>query len=76
MMPAERIASKFLKLIRRITGDNELNENSAKKITIDTITYFIHENMYDQLNPLNSSNDGRNVIHLQKRLKNPVTICL
>ena len=52
--PAELIASKFLSVIGRSTGDSELKKNFRKSdMTIETITALIHEHMYDQLNDSN-----------------------
>ena len=66
--PAELIASKFLSLIGRSTGDYELKKKIRKSnMTIETITDLIHEYMYDRLNDSNNSNDGRNVKHEQER---------
>ena len=60
--PAELIASKFLSLIGRSTGDYELKKKIRKSnMTIETITDLIHEYMYDRLNDSNNSNDGRNL---------------
>ena len=66
--PAELIASKFLSLIGRSTGDYELNKKIRKSdMTIETITDLIHEYMYDRLNDSNNSNDGRDIKHVQER---------
>ena len=66
--PAELIASKFLALIGRSTGDYEVKKNILKcSMTIGTITDLIHEYMHDRLNDSDNSNDGRNVKHVQKR---------
>ena len=65
--PAEFIASKFLSLIGRSTGDYELMKKIRKSnMTIETITHLIHEYMYDRLNDSNTSNDRRNVKHVQE----------
>ena len=67
---AELIASKFLSLIGRSTGDYELKKKIRKSnMTIETITDLIHEYMYDRLNDSNNSNDGRNIKHVQERSK-------
>ena len=48
---AELLASKFLSLIGRSTGDYELKKKFRKSnMTIETITDLIHEYMYDRLN--------------------------
>ena len=58
--PAELIASKFLSVIGRSTGDYELKKKIRKSdMTIETITALIHEHMYDRLNDSNNSNDGK-----------------
>ena len=68
--PAELIASKFLSLIGRSTGDYELNKKIRKSnMTIETITDLIHEYLYDRLNDSNNSNDPRK----ENGQKNPVT---
>ena len=66
--PAELIASKFLSLIGRSTGDYELKKKIRKSdMTIETITDLIHEYMYDRLNDSNNSNDERDIKHVQER---------
>ena len=68
--PAELLASKFLSLIGRSTGDYELKKKIRKSdMTIETITDLIHEYMYDGLSDSNNSNDGRDVKHVQERLQ-------
>ena len=54
--PAELIASKFLSLIRRSTGDYELEKNYARA----PFTDIIHEYMYDRINDSITSNERRN----------------
>ena len=66
--PAELIASKFLSVIGRSTGDYELKQKIRKSdMTIETITALIHEHMYDRLNDSNNSNDGKEMKHVQER---------
>ena len=66
--PAELIASKFLSVIGRSTGDYELKKKIRKSgMTIETITALIHEHMYDRLNDSNNSNDGKEIKHVQER---------
>ena len=66
--PAELIASKFLSVIGKSTGDYELKKKIRKSdMTIETITDIIHEYMYDRLNDSNNSNDGKNIKHVQER---------
>ena len=68
--PAELIASKFLSLIGRSTGDYELKKKIRKSdMTIETRTDLIHEYMYDRLNESNNSNDGRDIKHVQEKRK-------
>ena len=43
--PAELIASKFLSVIVRSTGDYELKKIRKSDVTIGTITALIHEHM-------------------------------
>ena len=58
--PAELIASKFLSVIGKSTGDYELKKKIRKSdMTIETITDIIHEYMNDRLNDSNNSNDGK-----------------
>ena len=66
--PAELIASKFLSLIGRSTGDYELKKKIRKSdMTKETITDLIREYMYDRLNDSNISNNERDVKHVQER---------
>ena len=66
--PAELIASKFLSVIGRSTGDYELRKKVRKSdMTIETITTLIHEHIYDRLNESNNSNDGKEIKHVQER---------
>ena len=66
--PAELIASKFLSVIGRSTGDYELKKKIRKSgMTIETKTALIHEHMYDRLNDSNNSNDGKEIKHVQER---------
>ena len=66
--PAELIASKFLSVIGKSTGDYELKKKIRKSdMTIETITDVKHEYMYDRLNDWNNSNDGKNIKHVQER---------
>ena len=66
--PAELIASKFLSVIGRSTGDYELKKKIRKSdTTIETKTDLIHENMYDRLIDSSNSNYGRDIKHVQER---------
>ena len=66
--PAELLASKFLSVIGRSTGDYELKKKIRKSdMTIETITALIHEHMYDRLNESNNSNDWKEIKHVQER---------
>ena len=66
--PAELIASKFLSVIGRSTGDYESKKKIPKSdMTIETITALIHEDMYDRLNESNNSNDGKEIKHVLER---------
>ena len=65
MTPAELLASKFLSVIGRSTGDYEIKKKIRKSdMTIETITALIHEHMYDRLNESNNSNDGKEIKHV------------
>ena len=73
LTPAELIiASKFLSVIGRSTGDYELKKKIRKSdMTIETITALIHEHMYDRLNDSNNSNDGEKLVkttHLPSKI--------
>ena len=71
--PAELIASKFLSVIGRSTGDYELKKKIRKKdMTIETITALIHEHKYDRLNESNNSNDGKEIKHVQTTIQKKV----
>ena len=66
MTPAELIASKFLSVIGRSTGDYQLKKKIRKSdMTIETITALIHEHMYDRLNESNKSNDGKEIKYVK-----------
>ena len=66
--PAELLASKFLCVIGRSTGDYEVMTKIRKTdMTVETITALIHEHMYDRLNDSNNSNDGREIKQVQER---------
>ena len=68
MTPAALIASEFLSVIGRSTGDCELKKKIRKSdMTIETITTLIHEHMYDRLNESNNSNDEKKIKHVQER---------
>ena len=57
---AELIASKFLSLIGKSSGDYELKGKIKKSnMTIDAITEAIHEHMYEKLNETTDSNDNK-----------------
>ena len=63
---AELIASKYLSWIGRSTGDCKLEKKIRKSdMTIETITDWIYEYMYDRLNESNNSNDGKEIQHIQ-----------
>ena len=65
---AELIATKFLSLTGRSTGDYDLKKKIRKSnMTIKTITDIIPEYMYGRLNDSNNSNDGRDIKHVQGR---------
>ena len=67
VVPAELLASKFLSVIGRSTGDYELKKKIRKSdMTVDTITDLIHDYMYDRLNDSNNSNDERETKHVQE----------
>ena len=59
--PAELIASTFLSVIDRSTGDYASKEKTRQsEKTIKTMTALIREHMYDRLNDSNNLNDGKN----------------
>ena len=54
------MASNFLSVIGRSTGDYELKKKIRNSgMAIEIRTALIHEHMYDRLNDSNDSNDGR-----------------
>ena len=60
--PAELLASKFLSLIGKSSGDYELKRKIKKSnMTIDAITDAIHEYMYEKLNESSDSEESRRV---------------
>ena len=65
---AELLASKFLSVIGKSTGDYELKKKIKKSdYSIDAITDAIHEHMYEKLNESSESQDGRRIKHIQER---------
>ena len=66
--PSELLASIFLSVVGRSTGDYELKKKIRESdMTIETITILLHEHMLDRLNDSNNSNDGREIKHVQGR---------
>ena len=66
--PAELLASKFLSVIGRSTGDYALKKKIRKSdMTVETITALIDEHMYNRLNDSNNSNDRMEIKHVQER---------
>ena len=66
--PAELIASKFLSLIGKSSGDYELKRKIKKSnMTIDAITEAIHEHMYEKLNETTDSNETREIRQIKER---------
>ena len=65
MTAAELLASKFLSVIGKSTGDYELKKKIKKSdYSIDAITDAIHEHMYEKLNESSESQDGRRIKHI------------
>ena len=72
--PAELIASKFMSLIGKTSGDYELKRKIKKSnMSIDAITEAIHEYVYEKLNESTDSEEGREIKHIKekKRYKRP-----
>ena len=65
---AELIASKFLSLIGKSTGDYELKKKIRKSdMSIEAITDAIHEYMYEKLNESPETEEEKKIRHVDKR---------
>ena len=65
---AELIASKFISMIGKSTGDNELKKRIKKSdMAIETITDLIHEYMYEKQNESSdTSTEVKRIKHISK----------
>ena len=65
---AELIASKFLSLIRKSTGDFEIKKKIRKSdMSIEAITDAIHEYMYEKLIDSPETEEEKKIRHVDKR---------
>ena len=65
---AELIISKFISMIGKSTGDNELKKKIKKgEMTIDHVTELIHEHMYEKLNESSDSDQEEKIKHISSR---------
>ena len=65
---AELLASKFLSLIGKSTGDYELKKNIRKSdMSVETMTDILHEYMYEKLNDSPETEKEKNIRYLNKR---------
>ena len=67
---AELLASKFLSLIGKSTGDYELKKKLRKSdMSVEAKTEAIHEYMYEKLNDSPDTEDEKKFRHVEKRNK-------
>ena len=65
---AELIASKFISLLGKSTGDYELKKKISKSnMSIEAITDAIHEYMYEKLNESPETEEEKKIRHVDKR---------
>ena len=64
----ELLASKFLSLIGKSTGDYELNKKTPKSdMNVEAITEAIHEYLYEKLNDSPETEAEKTIRHVEKR---------
>ena len=69
---AELLASKFLSLIGKSTGDYELKKKIRKgDMSVEAITDAIHEYMYEKLNDSPETDEEKKIRHVEKRKFKP-----
>ena len=65
---AELLASKFLSVIGKSTGDYELKKTFRKSdMSVEAITEAIHEYMYEKLNESPETDEDKNIRRLEER---------
>ena len=65
---ADFLASKFLSLIGKSTGDYEIKKKIRKSdMSVEAITEAIHEYMYEKLNESPETDEDRKIKHVEKR---------
>ena len=65
---AELLASKFLSLIGKSTGDYELKKKIRKSdMSVEAITEAIHEYAYEKLNESPETDEDKKIRHVEKR---------
>ena len=65
---AELLASKFLSVIRKSTGDYDLKKKIRKSdMSIEAITEALHEYMYEKLNDSPETEEEKKIRYLNKR---------
>ena len=65
---AEILASKFLSLIGKSTGDYELNKKIRKSdMSVEAIIDGLHEQMYEKLNHSPETDEEKKTRHVEKR---------
>ena len=65
---AELLASKFLSLIGKSTGDYEFKKKIRKSdMSVETITEAKHEYMYEKLNESPETDEDKKIGHVEKR---------
>ena len=69
---AELLASKFLSLIGKSTGDYELKKKIRKgDMSVEAITDAIHEYMYEKLNDSPETDEEKKIRHVEKKKFKP-----
>ena len=65
---AELLASKFLSVIGKSTGDYDLKKKIRKSdMSVEAITEALHEHLYEKLNASPETEEGKKIRYLNKR---------
>ena len=65
---AELLASKFLSVIGKTTGDNDLKKKIKKgDMSVEAITDTIHEYMYEKMNESRDTEEETKIKHVEKK---------
>ena len=65
---AELLASKFLSVIGKSTGDYDLKKKIRESdISVESITEALHEHMYEKLNDSPETEEEKKIRYLNKR---------